>query len=44
MIRQAVGAIIFQNSEFLLVHKVKISDIEEEYNLSKGSGIFLKAD
>ncbi|MFE5389826.1 NUDIX domain-containing protein [Bacillus thuringiensis] len=42
MIRQAVGAIIFQNSEFLLVHKVKISDIEGEYNLSKGEWDFPK--
>ncbi|GAB6437444.1 MULTISPECIES: NUDIX hydrolase [Bacillus] len=42
MIRQAVGAIILQHNEFLLVHKVKISDIEGEYNLSKGEWDFPK--
>lgn len=36
MIRQTVGAVVFQHSEFLLVHKVKISDIDGEYAMSKG--------
>ncbi|PGS91885.1 NUDIX domain-containing protein [Bacillus cereus] len=42
MVRQAVGAIIFQHNEFLLVHKVKISDIEGEHNSSKGEWNFPK--
>ena len=44
MIRQTVGAVVFQHSEFLLVHKVKISDIDGEYAMSKGNGIFLKVE
>ncbi|QUG84530.1 NUDIX domain-containing protein [Bacillus nitratireducens] len=42
MIRQAVGAVVFQHSEFLLVHKVKISDIDGEYAMSKGEWDFPK--
>ncbi|WP_410985082.1 NUDIX domain-containing protein [Bacillus cereus] len=42
MIRQAVGAIIFQRDEFLLVHKVKISDTIEEHKMSKGEWDFPK--
>ncbi len=42
MIRQAVGAIVFQHNEFLLVHKVKISDIAEEHTMSKGEWDFPK--
>ena len=42
MIRQAVGAVVFQQTEFLLVHKVKISDIEGEYTMSKGEWDFPK--
>ncbi|MDV2581806.1 NUDIX hydrolase [Alkalibacillus haloalkaliphilus] len=42
MIRQAVGAIVFKRSEFLLVHKVKVSALEKrslsegEWDLPKG--------
>ncbi|WP_330949449.1 NUDIX hydrolase [Virgibacillus sp. MG-45] len=43
MIRNAVGAIIFQGTDFLLVHKVKISslssgneDIKGEWDFPKG--------
>lgn len=42
MIRQAVGAIVFQHNELLLIHKVKISDIKGEYTLSKGEWDFPK--
>ncbi|MEO4053005.1 NUDIX hydrolase [Solibacillus sp. CAU 1738] len=42
MIRTAVGAIIYQGKEILLVHKVKISSIKNSNNHISGDWDFLK--
>lgn len=42
MIRKAVGAIVFQGTEFLLVHKVKVSSLKNFDDNIKGEWDFPK--